>query len=275
MLTALLAAPGLAAHDAPGRTPGPPGAVYGGRTSQAHPMSLGVTRDGTGLRDLFTRIDAGPCSDARTFNVGFDLNRALHILIARGGAFAATMPVKVPASSGEQLDLQLQFKGKIGRTRAFGTMRLAGAIRDASGNETDRCDSGLFRWSLRRGPTYGGRLITASRGTLVIRLDSQGKEIRSFLLDFPILCGSVTFHFTLEHLNIPVGRNGAFSKRGVSGVRLKGPEGSTVSGRYALRGDVGPRRASGTYRAFGSVRFRDGSMARCDSSTIPWIAARG
>ncbi|HEX6715122.1 MAG TPA: hypothetical protein VF066_17155, partial [Thermoleophilaceae bacterium] len=168
----------------------------------------------------------------------------------------------------------LRLKGNVGRDRASGTMRLSGAVRDAGGNETDRCDSGLLHWSLRRA-TYGGRLDTASHGSLTIRLDSKRQSIKSFLIDFPIVCGSTTYRFTLDHLNIPVGRGGGFSRRGVSGLRLKGPDGSTVSGRYTLRGKVGPRRASGTYRAIGSVRFRDGGMARCDSRTIPWTAVRG
>ena len=40
-------------------------------------------------------------------------------------------------------------------------------------------------------------------------------------------------------------------------------------------GELGPRRASGTYRAIGSVRYGDGGIARCDSGLIPWTAARG
>ena len=74
-------------------------------------------------------------------------------------------------------------------------MRLSGAIRDAAGNETDRCDSGLLHWALRRGATYGGRLDTASHGSLAIRLDSKRQSIESFLIDFPIVCGTTTYRF--------------------------------------------------------------------------------
>jgi hypothetical protein len=274
-LIAVVVEPALAPRETRAQSPAPVAAVYGGRTSQAHPMSFTITRSGTGLRDLFTRIDTGTCTTSRTFNVGFDVQRRLGVRISRRGGFATTMPVKGPAATGERLDLRLRFAGSIGRQRASGTMRLTGAIRDAAGNETDRCDSELLHWSLRRGDTYGGRLDTASHGSLTITVDAARQSIKSFLIDVPVVCGSTTYRFTLEHLNIPIRRSGAFSRRRVSGLRLEGPDGSTVSGRYSLRGEVGPRRASGTYRAVGSVRMRNGGTARCDSETIPWAAARG
>src|SRR3954451_17219276 len=95
-LGVVLVAPGLAADP----TAAPPGAVYGGRTTQAHPMSIGVTRTGKGLRAFFTRVDVGPCTDSRTFNIAFDFPKSLDTPVARGGRFTIATPINGAAATG-------------------------------------------------------------------------------------------------------------------------------------------------------------------------------
>jgi hypothetical protein len=250
----------------------PRGGVYGGRTAQDHPMSLHLTRDGNRLRDVFVHVDADICSSSPSAIHQL----ALHLLsrptvgVRSDGSFADMRHVNGTTQDGKRGDFAVALEGKVSRTKAAGTFHVSGSLSDPNGTVLDRCESGKVRWTLRRANVYGG--ATADGRALSIRVDRDRKRLKSFFIDFPVVCDSAIYYFSLEHLGIAVRRHGNFSKHGLAGLPLPGLQGSTVSGQYWLRGKLGARRAYGTYRAVGTTRLTDGTTLTCDTGVMRWSA---
>lgn len=237
-------------------------------------MSLRLTRDGNRLRDVFVHVDADICSSSPA---GIH-QLALHVLsrptvgVRSDGTFADMRHVSGTTQDGKTGDFAVALAGKVTQTKAAGTFHVSGSLSDANGTVVDRCESGKVRWTLRRTNVYGG--ATADDRALSIRVDRDRKRLKSFFIDFPVVCDSTIYYFSLEHLGIAVRRHGNFSKHGLSGLRLPGLQGSSVSGQYWLRGRLGARRAYGTYRAVGTTRLTDGTTLRCDTGVMRWSARR-
>jgi hypothetical protein len=252
----------------------PPAAVYGGRTAQEHPMSLRLTRDGNRLRDVFVHVDADICSSS-----GVAIHQlALHLLsrptigVRSDGSFADRRHVNGITQDGRTGAFAVALKGKVGKTKAAGTFHVSGALSDSDGTVVDRCESGEVRWTLRRANVYGG--ATADDRALSIRVNRSRTRLKSFFIDFPVVCNSRIYYFSLEHRGVAVRRHGNFAKHGLSGLQLPGLQGSSVSGQYWLRGKLGARRAHGTYRAVGTTRLTDGTTLTCDTGLMRWSARR-
>lgn len=252
----------------------PPGGVYGGRTAQEHPMSLHLTRDGNRLRDVFVHLDADVCSSspAAIHQLALHYLARPSIVVRSDGSFADTRHVNGTTQDGKTGAFVVALKGKVTKTKAAGTFHVSGSLSDANGAVLDRCESGEVRWSLRRADVYGG--ATADGRALSIRVDRDRRRFKSFFIDFPVVCHSTTYYFSLEHQGIAVRRHGNFSKHGLSGLELPGLQGSSVSGQYWLRGKLGARRAYGTYRAVGTARLTDGTTLTCDTGVMRWSARR-
>jgi hypothetical protein len=267
-----LPSPGPAADKA---VNGRPGAVYGGRSSQAHAMSLRLTRDGKRVRSWFVQVDADICTSSPVQGYSVPLHLPLrHIVRVRAdGSFSEIGRGSATTEAGQKLDLALALKGRAGRTGATGTIRIFGPVSDADGNVVDNCDSGRVRWKLGRRTTYGG--VTDDGTALSIRVARDRRRIESFFIDLQFTCDSGTHLLSLTHLGIAVRRDGSFSKQRYSGIRIEIPGGGTASGQGSVRGGLGAHRAAGTYRAFGTVRGSDGSTAKCDTGVVRWTAWRG
>jgi len=241
-------------------------------------MSLRLTRGGKRLRSLFVHVDAGTCSlsPTRGYSMQLHLDSRHAVRVRADGSFADRGRFRGQTQAGDKVDFKVAMKGRLGRTRARGTVRVFGPVQDASGNLIDRCDSGVVRWRLRRGRVYGGATDNGDGGAVSIRLRRDGTRIKSFFIDLQFPCDDSTDPLlSLNHLSVAVRRDGSFSKHGLSGIPLKIPGGSTVSGQFSLRGRLGRRRAHGSYRAFGTVRRADGSTLHCDSGAVRWSARRG
>jgi hypothetical protein len=252
----------------------PSGGVYGGRSTQDHPMSLRLTRNGRRLRDVYFHVDAGMCSSSSAeYSLALHLHSGPTVTVRGNGSFADTRRANGTTQAGTKTDFEVALRGRVSRRSAAGTIRVSGPVSDQNGNVIDHCDSGTVRWALGRLGRYGG--ATADEGALSIRVDRHRKQLRSFFIDFRIACGSRTFQYSLEHEAIAVRPDGRFSKGGFSGLPLLGPQGSHVSGQYRLRGKFGARSASGTYRARGTARLIDGTRMTCDSGVVHWTARRG
>ena len=267
-----LAPPGPAADSV---VNGRQGAVYGGRSSQAHAMSLRLTRDGKRVRNWFVQVDADICTSAPAQGYSVPLHLPLKVIvpIRANGSFSEIGRGSATTEAGQKLDLILELKGKLGRTSAAGTIRISGPVSDAHGNVVDNCDSGAVRWKLGRRTTYGG--VTDDGTALSMRVDRDGRRIKSFFIDLLFTCDSGTHTLSLTHLGIAVRRDGSFSRQRYSGIRIEIPGGGTASGQGSVRGKLGAHRAAGTYRAFGTVRGSDGTTAKCDTGVVRWTAWRG
>jgi hypothetical protein len=264
-------APRLAADTAASQLPG---AAYGGRSSQAHVMSLRLTRDGKRLRTWFAQVDLGVCtSSSYGYSIPLHLAREHTVRVHRDGSFVEHGGGTAHTEAGERLDLALELKGRLGKAGAAGTIRVSAPVTDANGNVVNNCDSGRVRWSLGRGMVYGGATTKAT--AVSIRVDRDRRRIKTFSADIDFECGSGHRMLTLNHLGIEVRRDGSFSKSRLSGLRIEIPGGGTASGQGSVRGRLGAHRASGTYRAFGTVRGTDGTSAKCDSGVVRWTAWLG
>ena len=282
-LGVLLPSPALGVRESATGSHGPPGGVYGGRSSQVHPMSLRLTRDGGRVRSWFVHVDAGTCTSSPTAHFTMALHSATgHLVAVRAdGSFSETGRVRGQTPVGDTVDFKLAIKGRVGRARATGTIRVFGPVSDVNGNVIDRCDSGIVRWRLGRGNNvYGG--ATDDHRAVSVRIARDHKRLSSFFIDLVFVCRSgttsITVNHSLKHLSVSVRRDGSFSKRGYSLVpfeTFQTPAGETASGQFLLRGKLGPRLASGRYRSFGTVRETDGRKWSCDTCSVRWTARRG
>src|SRR5215212_23438 len=269
-----LASPALA-MDGSGTGPhAPPGGVYGGRTAQYHPMSLRLTRDGNRLRDVFVHVDADVCSSSPEgiHQLALHLLSRPSVVVRSDGSFADTRDINGTTEDGKTSALRVALKGKVTKAKATGTFHVSGSTTDPNGTVLDRCESGEVRWTLRRADVYGG--ATADGRALSIRVDRNRTRLKSFFIDFPVVCNSRTFYFSLEHRGIAVRRHGKVARHGLTGLPLPGLQGSSVSGQYWLQGKLGARRARGTYRAVGTARLTDGTTLTCDTGVMRWRARR-
>lgn len=120
-LGVLLPSPALAMRASPAGSPGPAGGVYAGRSSQDHPMSLRLRPDGSRLRSVFVRVDAGACSSSPTRSYGVPLHMTSHLVALRAnGSFAHTLHFRPHTQAGDQADFKVVLKGRLSRTRASG-----------------------------------------------------------------------------------------------------------------------------------------------------------
>ena len=149
------------------------------------------------------------------------------------------------------------------------TARLAGPVEDADGFAVDHCDSGIVRWRLERAHVYAG--VTSDGGALSVRVDPAGKRLTRFFVDLEFVCASTIYLYSLRHLDIAVRHGDRFAKRGFSGLPFEVPGGRAL-GLFSLRGRLTARRASGSYRARGTLRQADGTTLTCDTGTARWTA---
>jgi len=228
---------------------------------------------------MFLQVDANTCnsSPTRAYNMPLHFRRdespPWRVRLRADGSFADAGRYRGETQAGEKTDFGVALKGTVDRTGAAGTIRLVGPVNDMNGNVIDRCDSGRVRWTLRRGDTYGG--ATDADTAVSIRVVRDHTRLKSFFIDLMFDCESRNVLYSFKHLGVPVRRDGTISKRGYTLIPFKTREGDSASGQYVLHGELGARRASGTYRAFGTVMGTDGSKVRCDTGAVRWTARRG
>ncbi|HEX8856502.1 MAG TPA: hypothetical protein VF752_12980, partial [Thermoleophilaceae bacterium] len=136
---------------------------------------------------MFIRVNADTCgSPAFHPTVALELAPSEAVRVRADGTFSDTSRVTGQTLvEGKRLDFQAVLKGRVGRARAAGTIRMFGPVRDAAGNIVDTCDSGVVRWALARGPGfYGG--ATDQFGAVSIQVDRGGPEVRVFFVDFEV-----------------------------------------------------------------------------------------
>src|SRR3954452_10719558 len=147
---AIARASALPVHANVATPPAPPGAVYGGSSSQHHPMSLRVTHDGRQLKVMFVRVDTRNCSSSpeRVYNAALNEDYSdKDVRLQADGRFATTTTLTGREEGGGRNEFELTVRGKAGRTEAFGTLRALAVFFDANDNVVDRCDTGAVRWS--------------------------------------------------------------------------------------------------------------------------------
>ena len=131
------------------------------------------------------------------------------VLVRSDGSFADTRDITGTTEDGKTSAFRVALKGKVTEAKATGTFHVSGSTSDPNRTVLDRCESGNVRWTLRRADVYGG--ATADDRALSIRVDRNHKRLKSFFIDFPVVCNSRTLYFSLEHRGIAVRPHGRFS----------------------------------------------------------------
>lgn len=243
--------------------------AYAGATAQKHPMSITLKRGARRIDRLVVRVDA-VCSTSH--QIKWEALEIDDTKIGRHGRFSDGGVVEGNTHVGDTvLHFTVKVKGRVGARRAKGTVRLAGTVRDSSGKVIDKCDSGVARWTLRRGRVYAG--ATKDGTAVAVTTTRTRRTLKSFSIDFLVTCGDQGDIQSRRHVNVPVDADGRFAKQGA--VSFAAPQGPTVHGQFSLKGRVGVRKASGTYSAVATAQLPNGGTLRCDSGLLRWSARRG
>jgi hypothetical protein len=134
------------ATDAHARAPAP--VVFGGLTPQQWPVMVEVSRD----RRKVVRAAVGLFVTCTSGGVGYYADRYTGVPLRRGRFQASFDGDRVNHADGTYEVFEGSVKGatNASRTAMSGTWRLMLVAYDASGAETDRCDSGTVRWKAKQ-----------------------------------------------------------------------------------------------------------------------------
>jgi hypothetical protein len=195
--------------------------------------------------------------------------------VRRGGNFGGTDRFRSVGDDGRTLEHRISLQGRVGSRVAKGAFREIITVLDASGNAVDRCDSGPTPFSARRGRrVYGGS--TGPGFPLAVHMSRDRQRVSRFFIMWRGACeepGTGTLDRALEHSAVRIRGNGRIAKSGP--IAFRTPNGTRYSGRFALSGRVGGRRASGIYRATVKATTASGVEFPCDPGRFKWSASRG
>jgi hypothetical protein len=126
------------ARSAPGRT-------YAGLTSSGRPVVAQRSRDGRRIDSLWMSWGA-PCQKGGGFSIGEEFVR---FPLSGGGRFGNPFSDDYKLDDGGTRTYAYELEGKVGASRASGTLRVLVTEKDAAGATTDSCDTTLQRWTAR------------------------------------------------------------------------------------------------------------------------------
>jgi hypothetical protein len=122
------------ARSAPGRT-------YAGITSQAQPVVVQRTPNGRRVSDLWISYSA-PCQSGETFSIGDPLIR----FPVSHGRFGDVWTDGVDLDQGGRRLFDYDLTGTVGASTATGAIQVVVKDLDATGNQTDVCDTTPLTW---------------------------------------------------------------------------------------------------------------------------------
>jgi hypothetical protein len=128
-----------------------PGVAYVGDTSQkASSISLVLTKDRKRIKtvDVQWSASAAQCTSGLPYVSSSKFGRpiAKALALSLTGAFKATNPFAVSVPGVAELIETPTIKGKVGPDGASGTFRATVLLKDATGKEVNRCDTGRITW---------------------------------------------------------------------------------------------------------------------------------
>jgi hypothetical protein len=126
------------------------GTSYVGETSQAEPISLKVNSKRTRVHMLY--VDWGASADRCSSHREFHSSTMLGMWGARPpgirrGRITSRITEDYDNDFGGQTVEQFSLSGRIGRSRASGTLSAKVTERDRTGRVVNRCDTGRISWS--------------------------------------------------------------------------------------------------------------------------------
>ncbi len=264
---------------------GPKRAVYGGKATggetanRVHPVSVTLSRNGKQIKQLRLTAPAA-CTPSGSLNPSPAWE---DVKIRRNGEFSDTDQFTQRTADGsERITWSSQVQGKLTERGGSGKSRDVATVRDASGNVTKKCDTGVVRFNLKRGNRVFGGLLKLGRGfpafgvryPVSVERNRSGNKLTSFRVRYIAKCGPTSHHTnSFEHFNVRLDGDDDFAVTRDFTYR------STTSttryvGSITLRGHLGDRRGSGTYRAKFRAVLGNGDTIPCDTGRRKWSVSQ-
>jgi hypothetical protein len=187
--------------------------------------------------------------------------------ISKSGSLTARTIGSLDLDNNQTAALIQNLKGKLGTTRASGTLHGHIDIVDNTTKQiVDSCDTGTLHWKAP-GPqnlVYGG--ASTQEAPVVLTLARGGKRVKEFRIGWNAACTPSGFFVLGDDLtNFNVSRSGAFGGSFSLSFPLSG--GGQNKFDYTLRGKVGKTKASGTFAV--TLTETDGTGAQVGVCTLP------
>jgi hypothetical protein len=267
-------------------TPPAAGTVYGGNTAQDAPFGIRVKRGGAALSQLLLHFRAkcddgsgltwsGPADFAsiQPPTVAVGENIFAPAKLSRTGSFKASG--RGASGFGEDLrgTVRESIRGQVRGANAHGTLDATVDLFAPDGAKVTSCRTGNQRWAAKSAPsrTYAG--LTSDRRPVVVELARDGRSVKDFRLGWSAACqpsGGLSIADDLG--NFRMSPSGRFGDSFTQEFPLEA--GSKVSFAYALAGDAGHSKASGTFQVRTTETDAGGATtATCDSTLLRWTAA--
>jgi hypothetical protein len=265
---------------------GPKRGVYGGKatspagtgTNRVHPVSVTLSKNGKEIKLLRVTAPA-PCSPSGSATTSPAWEE---IKLARNGSFSDSDKFTVRSSDGSEVTKWTStIRGQVGNRGGSGKARDKAVVRDPDGNLLRKCDTGAVRFNFKRSERVYGGSVKFARGfpafgtvfPVSVERNRSGSKLKRFRIRYIAQCGSENHHTnSFEHSNIDVKRNGDFSESRKFSYRSS--TGTKFKGTWTLRGQLGKKRAKGTYRAKFTAVLSNGDELPCDTGKRKWSAAQ-
>jgi hypothetical protein len=166
--------------------------------------------------------------------------------------------------------------GRLGRSRASGTLSATVKVADASGNAVDSCQTGTVRWSASRAPGKVFAGATSQENPVVIRVDARRRSVSDVLLawDSSTCTPDASYRYPEHFGNFRLSRAGAFGDPFTQDYPMD--DGSKRTFAYRVSGRVTKTAARGTFHAtMTDVDPAGAQTLSCDSGNVSWKAVTG
>jgi len=283
-LIPLAAAAAMAAGASPARAAD---WVYGGTTSDGEPIAVNAAKGAKKLTATVISWSA-TCSDDKRYMRGSALTPLVpqsgfgpgpdDLVMSRNakGRFKGTRMAVEDLGGGLGGVVSVAMEGKLGRSRASGTLSATVKVIDESGNTVDSCQTGSLRWSATRAPGKVFAGSSSQQNPVVIRVDPRRRRVTDVLLawDSSTCTPEASYRYPEHFGNFPLSRAGAFGDPFTQDYAMD--DGGKRAFAYRVSGRVTKTGARGTFHA--TMTDSDAAGAQtltCDSGNIAWKARTG
>jgi hypothetical protein len=249
-------------------------AHYGGIGTQNYgvqPVAVVLSSDGASVKSF--RVTSNylcPGGGARVLNEDFSAP------VGSDGSFSRQITFAPTTTSSGSVQRSFDLKGKADVNEASGTFQGTVVVRDANGNVTETCDTGVVSWSAERNGVASGR-TNQNRGAY-LKADLGGKPSAFGISWLTGNCqpsnSSASFSTFVDKITADK-KNRHFSAKGTQTL-------TTVTGLkyvvdYTLAGKRTAKGAKGTFQAFATVTGSDGKLLgdKCDTGELKYTVRLG
>jgi hypothetical protein len=204
--------------------------------------------------------------------------------ISRTGRFTAELFGSVDIGSTDVIATETtKISGTLKKTRGAGSFSaqtvigpLVAGPTPPSDYQADVCDSGTWKWKVRRGPgVFGG--ASEQGEPVVVLYNPKKRAVSDFLFGWRAdnCQGSGTWwDFPDDYGDFPVRRDGRFGDAFTDSQ--PGPDGGKVVFGYNIDGQLKGKKASGTFGVSPLIMDASGNpVGGCSTPDLSWSAVRG